>query len=84
MKKSCTNQDYIAVAFNTAKQIAAVTISDYDGAIRTAKYYRTIYPSARVYPRGDEYLKLLDRDFDEKTEWRYNVSARWKETDDIN
>lgn len=41
---------FAAVAFNSAGYIAAVTSSDYDGAVKTARYYRNAckYPSARV------------------------------------
>ena len=41
---------FSAVAFDSAGRISAVTSPDYDGAARTAKYYRNIckYPSVRV------------------------------------
>ena len=41
---------YAAVAFNSAGYISAVTSTDYDLAVKTARDYRNVckYPSARV------------------------------------
>lgn len=60
LKQLCGEaDDYWAVAFDSAGQMGSVTASDYDYAVRMARYYRKHHLSARVYDVL-EYRALLN------------------------
>ena len=60
---------YVAVGFDSAGYIIAVTHTDYDMAIKTAKYYRN---SCRYHARvmtEDEFDILIDKERKERMKY---------------
>ena len=55
----------VAVGFNSAGRVAAVTSADYELALRTARYYRSIGYRSRVMPH-EALAEVLEKEREDR------------------